>query len=92
MPPKSDKKPKTKVPLKNRLIKHVGAFKEGDAVEYGPWKIGIIVSDRELPVGDRKYDHTVFIPIRRGPRGKPVLVRKTSLNKLPSHIGKSYMN
>jgi hypothetical protein len=86
------KKKRKRVSLKNRLTRHVKSFKEGDAIQFGNWKIGIIADDRDMSIEDRKYDHRVFIPVRRGPRGKVFLVRTTTVSKLPQHTGTSFIS
>ena len=94
---KTESKSKTKrkgkrVSLKNRLTRHVKSFKEGDAISFGNWKIGTIAVDRDMPIEERKYDHRVFVPVRRGPRGKVFLVRKTTISMLPGHVNASFIN
>jgi hypothetical protein len=81
-----------RVSLKNRLTRHVKSFKEGDAIQFGNWKIGTIAVDRDMPIEERKYDHRVFVPVRRGPRGKVFIVRKTTISMLPGHVNASFIN
>lgn len=45
-----------------------------------------------MPIEERKYDHRVFVPVRRGPRGKVFIVRKTTISKLPGHVNASFIN